>query len=30
MFIADYVAIGVLIASALGAGVKWVLFNPKP
>jgi hypothetical protein len=30
MFIADYVAIGVLIALALGAGAKRVLFNPKP
>jgi hypothetical protein len=30
MFIADYIAISVLIALALGAGAKWVLFNPKP
>jgi hypothetical protein len=30
MLIADYIAISVLIALALWAGAKWVLFNPKP
>jgi hypothetical protein len=30
MLIADYIAISVLIALALGAGAKLVLFNPKP